>query len=412
MGREISDASSCCEERSPSELNSPARKRPSGLSICRMPSDSSRRLINDYIASTCHQESMQETCCTILSHPAQELQSPGAVISIWGSATTPSDQFLPFFAKKPLNFDGDIKRLKHYVGVMSHRGYKPEMPNQDDFFLLARSDSMLFGVLDGHGPEGHDVSHFAQERLPKHITRHLREEPDAWVKAVQASMCEVCNQARTEITNKSDTSGSTATIAMLDQPQKSFEAGLRPLRLRCTWLGDSGAVWAKRKGSHSPWEVLSLVDTHRPDRADERERIKLAGGSVSAACGRTPGRLMTPEWHLAVSRSIGDFQAVPYGLSSDPEFSRDFWLEPEYEHLILMCSDGIWDVMDAQQAVKFVAKFSPSEAQLAVERLISKAQRRWQEKEDAVDDITAMLIWPNFVEDPRASSRRHSQATN
>lgn len=359
---------------------------------------SKRKLIDDYIDHAAHAEdSTERASCRSLRHPAQEIQTPGAVLSIWGSETIPSDRFVPFFAEKRLNFDGEFDTLRHRVGIMSHRGYKPESPNQDDFFVLARADSMLLGILDGHGPDGHDVSHFVQERLPMYITEHLRQDPDAWEEAVETSVRELCMKARDEIGEKAEFSGTTATVVYLDQPPGAVAGG--PMRLRCAFLGDSIAVLAKRKTKSAPWEVTPLTDIHRPDRPDELERIKLAGGSVSFGKGKLPSRLQTPTWNLAMSRSLGDFHAMPYGLSNKPEFAPEKILEPDYEYMILACSDGIWDVIQAQQAVKFVGKFSPDEAQLAVERLVSKAQRRWQETEDCVDDITAVLVWPGFATD-------------
>mmetsp|Transcript_12649 Transcript_12649/g.39507 ORF Transcript_12649/g.39507 Transcript_12649/m.39507 type:complete len:212 (+) Transcript_12649:2-637(+) len=200
-----------------------------------------------------------------------------------------------------------------------------------------------------------------------------------------------------ELGAKAENSGTTATLLMLDEPGNGTLGG--SMRLRCAFLGDSIAVWARRKTRSSAWEVTQLTDIHRPDREDEAKRIMLAGGRVSLGQGREPSRLITPEWGLAMSRSIGDFHALPYGLSNAPEFAAEVTLEPDYEHMILACSDGVWDMIEPKQAVKFVGRFSPDEAQVAVERLVSKAQRRWQETEAIVDDITAVLIWPGFGEE-------------
>jgi len=87
---------------------------------------------------------------------------------------------------------------------------------------------------------------------------------------------------------------------------------------------------------------------------------------------------------------------VPFGLSTEPEFSVGELTE-NHDSFVLMASDGVWDVISPAQAVQLVGKFSPDEAQTAVERLVSKAKMRWQTKESVVDDITAILIWPNFA---------------
>jgi len=366
----------------------------------RLTVECSRRLIDDFIED-------KKQNCKPQQHPAQSIQTPGAVLSVWGAATGECDKFLPYFAQKPVNFDGEISSMKHRMGICSHRGFKPDSPNQDDFFALSRDDSLLFGVLDGHGSNGHDVSHWAQEHLPTLIMERLRQSPDAWDKVVATSIRDLCTRAREELASKAISSGTTVTLAMLDQvgakycSETNTAAALgdvpRPMRLRCAFLGDSVAVHAKRKGRSSPWQVASLVDIHRPDRVDEKARIEAAGGIVRAARDGGPARLITREWGLAMSRSFGDFGAVPFGLSSEPEFAAEVTLDLDHEHLVLACSDGVWDVISPAQAVKFVGKFRPEEAQLAVERLVTKAQLRWQETEDVVDDITAVLVWPGIT---------------
>jgi len=365
----------------------------------RLTVECTRRLIDDFIGD-------KNQSCRPQQHPAQAIQTPGAVLSVWGAATGELDRFVPYFAQKPLNFDGEISSMKHRMGICSHRGLKPESPNQDDFFALSRADSLLFGVLDGHGLDGHDVSHWTQERLPTLIMERLRQAPDAWDESVATSIRDLCAQAKQELANKAECSGTTLTLVMLDQfgatyCSESDCGGIsgnvpQPMRLRCAFLGDSIAAHAKRKDRSSSWEVASLVDIHRPDRVDEQARIEAAGGSVEPGADGCPARLVTPEWCLAVSRSFGDFSTVPFGLSSEPEFTAEVILEPDYEHLVLACSDGVWDVIPPAQAVKFVGKFRPEEAQLAVERLVSKAQRRWQETDEVVDDITAVLVWPGI----------------
>merc|ERR550532_3829832 len=140
---------------------------------------------------------------------------------------------------------------------------------------------------------------------------------------------------------------------MLDWPSALLGG---PLRLRCAHLGDSLAVAARRRRRGEGWELTVLTDMHRPDRPDEAARIVCHGGDLIPG---DPARLITPKWNLAMSRSLGDLQAVPYGLSNSPEISVELELPRGYEHLILVCSDGVWDMIPPAQAVAFVAKFPP-----------------------------------------------------
>jgi len=326
-------------------------------------------------------------------HPAQAVHTPGQFVSVWGATPQKEDRYVPFFSQKNTFFDGDFSRMRHCVGVECHRGQKPESPNQDDFFMLARKDCVLFGVLDGHGHEGHEISHFAQERLPALIMERLRRDGEAWEDAVSQSIADLVGLSKTHFGGKAEHSGTTITIAMLDRARGATEG---PVRLRCAFLGDSIAVFARRKNKSEPWQVTTLTDIHRPEREDEKKRILTAGGKLHLSSEPdASARLLTPDCYLAMSRSFGDFHAVPFGLSSEPEFSVGE-LTADHENFVLIASDGVWDVMSPAQAVQLVGKYPREEAQTAVERLVSKARMRWQSQKNVVDDITAVLVWPSL----------------
>lgn len=376
-----------------------------GRSVSKLSIPSAKpRLISDYVDEVM-QEPVSPGHKSVIpkQHPGQECQTPGLVTSVWGCASTDEDKFIPNFTHKKIHFDGEVSKMSHRVGVRSQRGSKPEQPNQDDFFVLSRQESMLLGVFDGHGEDGHVVSHCAQELLPQYITERLRKDPTSWEESVRASVEQLTKLLGDTLADKSERSGSTMTLALLDHPpppadgERSEAAEGSIVRLRVAFLGDSIAILGTRPIGGS-WDVHQLTNIHRPDRSDEAERITSIGGpDALQEQGDGVARLCTPEGRMANSRSLGDFHAVPYGLSSDPEFVPSLELEDGHmEHLLLVCSDGIWDVMTPMQAIQVVGKFNPEQAQLAAERLIGKAQLKWREIQDAVDDITAIVVWPQF----------------
>ena len=58
--------------------------------------------------------------------------------------------------------NSDALNLLHdkRIAFACKKGHKPEAPNQDSFFVIrAGNDLSLYGVFDGHGPCGHDVSY-------------------------------------------------------------------------------------------------------------------------------------------------------------------------------------------------------------------------------------------------------------
>lgn len=70
---------------------------------------------------------------------------------------------------------------------------------------------------------------------------------------------------------------------------------------------------------------------------------------------------------LAVSRSVGDLQFQPYGLTAEPEFSKWHDTDPADDWLIL-ASDGIFESLEEQQiceiaAATFAGQLNPESLQ-------------------------------------------------
>lgn len=328
-----------------------------------------------------------------LSSLAEEGKEGAPMSSMAGAETTDKDKFLPYFTDKPMTFYGEDKlnSLPLGIGLVCHRGQKPESPNQDDYFFLVLGDWYLYGVFDGHGVLGHHVSHAAQEVLPKLMIERLGEMKgevgpniDVWQELSTAAFEDMHRKFVSNFPEATH-SGTTATV-VLHCPQS----------LHVAWVGDSSAALATRpKGSNSSaWKVNELVDCHKPTRPDEKARILAAGGTVTEDKEGHCARLQTPDVGLAMSRALADLEAAPYGLSHVPECKEViFELDNDEERVVLVCSDGVWDFISAIQAVQLVSKYSAAKAQDAAEKLVHKAQHRWQEHEDVVDDITCLLVW-------------------
>eukprot|EP00931_Biecheleriopsis_adriatica_P056442 TRINITY_DN33439_c0_g1_i1.p1 TRINITY_DN33439_c0_g1~~TRINITY_DN33439_c0_g1_i1.p1 ORF type:complete len:483 (-),score=103.32 TRINITY_DN33439_c0_g1_i1:36-1484(-) len=331
-----------------------------------------------------------------MPHPANSCCSPGPVASVWGGVSD-QDQYQPFFGSKSLNFHrlSSFGDLPHDIGVHCQRGQKPSAPNQDDFWVLQKTDWLLCGVADGHGVAGHEVSHFVQENLPQSFLGRYKSKGD-WRSAVHSAFEEVIEKMKSEIPTKCQESGATASMVMLGRDRKD-PGTYAPLKLRTSYVGDSQIVLAKKESGSSAWEIEMVTETHRPDREDELERIRKAKGQVSPAEGKKPPRLRVPSGDIAMSRALGDIDAQEHGLTWEPEILDDIILQEDAEHIILICSDGVWDMFEPREAVSIVAKFAADDSQRAAERLAQKAQSRWQQKEadvGVIDDITVIVIRP------------------
>jgi serine/threonine protein phosphatase PrpC len=105
--------------------------------------------------------------------------------------------------------------------------------------------------------------------------------------------------------------------------------------------GDSRAVLC-RDG-----QAIALTDDHKAAREDETARVEAAGGQILFWNGvRVMGL-------LAVSRAIGDHSLRPYVIA-EPEVTI-VNRHPDDEVLI-MASDGLWDVMSNQEACNLAKK--------------------------------------------------------
>ncbi len=93
-------------------------------------------------------------------------------------------------------------------------------------------------------------------------------------------------------------SGSTGVVVLVQDDM-----------LHVGWVGDSQVILGK-KGA-----AIQLMDPHKPDREDERQRIEELGGCVVWFGGwRVNGS-------LAVSRAIGDYEQKPF-VSADADVSQ------------------------------------------------------------------------------------------
>ncbi|KAK9822800.1 hypothetical protein WJX74_011082 [Apatococcus lobatus] len=105
--------------------------------------------------------------------------------------------------------------------------------------------------------------------------------------------------------------------------------------------GDSRAVLCR--GGYA----CALTDDHKAAREDETARVEAAGGQILFWNGV---RVMGV---LAVSRAIGDHCLRPYVIA-DPEVTI-VARRPEDE-LLLLASDGLWDVLSNQEAISLAKR--------------------------------------------------------
>lgn len=286
------------------------------------------------------------------------------------------------------------------VGFACKKGLKPVSPNQDSFFVARHDSIFAYGVFDGHGRHGHDVSHLVKSRLsdPAFLKRlcfansRLSSENLAGVlrdefAAIQAALV---RDTRASVLDAS-ASGTTATVVVRQGNS-----------LTTAWVGDSRAILvnaqaAKEAGtSDDDGAVVELSFDHKPNLPAERKRIEAEGGVVVKPMNDVNYRVYVKNQKfpgLAMSRALGDLVGhFNAGVSCEPEISS---VEIADQTHLVLCSDGVWEFIDSEECARLVRKLLADgmDEAAAAEALAKEAYDRWivEEKGMVVDDVTVII---------------------
>ncbi|XP_024865461.1 protein phosphatase 1F [Kryptolebias marmoratus] len=246
----------------------------------------------------------------------------------------------------------------------------------------------FYAVFDGHG--GVDAAIFTAAHLHVALSKQETLQSDS-ATAFKTAFKHVDDMFRSKARRERLRSGSTG-VAVLIQGQE----------LTVAWLGDSQALLVRRG------EVVTLMDPHKPEREDERQRIEDLGGCITyMGCWRVNGT-------YAVSRAIGDFDQKPY-VSGDADCSTIQLLGDE-DYVLLAC-DGFFDAIKPSEVPDMVMEAlqqtvdpevggdippEPSEdsvGQRVAQKLVGEAKEA-----GSSDNITVMLV---FLHPPEQLMAQH-----
>lgn len=267
--------------------------------------------------------------------------------------------------------------------------------NQDSYLELPRlfhnKEVNLFGVLDGHGVNGHLISQFVANYIKKYF------KLDQALQRAKNSK-EIYHLLTENNYKKIKNAFTSAEKALLNYPNEIdanfsgtacilvFQIGNRVI---CANVGDSRAIMIKDRKT-----ILQLSIDHKPELKEEQQRIISYGGEIAREneIGRyrvwikgknVPG--------IAISRSIGDIVASSIGVIPLPEI-KEFILDDECKYIII-ASDGLWEFMSNERVFKTTRKFyNYNQAESICQTLIEKATKQWEKVDYARDDITVISI--------------------
>ncbi|KAK8571050.1 hypothetical protein V6N13_025608 [Hibiscus sabdariffa] len=239
-------------------------------------------------------------------------------------------------------------------GYSSFRGKRATM---EDFYDIKTSKIngktiCMFGIFDGHGG-----SH-AAEYLKQHLFENLMKHPQ-FMSNTKLAISETYPQTDEDFLDSERDDGSTASTAVLVGNH-----------LYVANVGDSRTIISKAG------EAIPLSEDHKPNRSDERKRIENAGGVVMWAGTWRVGGV------LAMSRAFGDRMLKQF-VVAEPEIQYKE-IDEEFE-LLVLASDGLWDVVPNEDAVSLAG--AEKEPETAARKLTETAFLR-----RSADNITCIVV--------------------
>lgn len=299
-----------------------------------------------------------------------------------------------------------IKKIKniHDLSKTGQEGDEWKI-NQDRYFIfrnfLNNNDIIFLGVCDGHGQFGNEVSEYLKENLPNELNHQLKncsatiDTPFEQIeKVIQDCFVEQNNKLINYDRIDTRISGSTC-LSTIYSPEKLIIAN----------VGDSRCLLGRFDGQN--WIGMNLSRDHKPEDEDEKKRILENGGEVRQGIydGESDGpfRVYIKGQNLpglAMTRSFGDQAATLAGTISKPEVKEYKWNKDD--KFFILASDGLFEYITTQQIVQMVGSFYEKEKDIVecCEYLYGEAYKKWiKEEEDAVDDITLIVVFLQDEED-------------
>jgi len=277
------------------------------------------------------------------------------------------------------------------VGVCCAKGHKPSINNQDSWVVVRYEPFSIYGVMDGHGPQGHHVSHFVRSNLHKLILKDPRfrvGDMKAMLRDCFHSMQAMVRQAHSMKYFDASLSGTTVTVAIHDRQQN---------QVWVAWVGDSQACVGAAESNKS--EKLSFrlgTWEHKPELAGETQRIEARGGQVKPG-PTTPSLRVHVKGQrypaLNMSRCMGSLIGHDQaGLIAEPAILN--YQVDSLDKVLLVCSDGVWQFVSVGHALNSVRGTTQQNCDEKVDKLLDLAWKEWsQDTCGFIDDITIVLAF-------------------
>ena len=289
------------------------------------------------------------------------------------------------------------------VGVGVIQGSDPDRPHKvcQDACFVEKIDNawVCWGVMDGHGQNGHLLTCFLKEEIPKILRQELlsnthgneqelqefQERLIALGKAapltntthIERVLIRTFHRAQLHAMQANGVpagrSGCTCIVCL-------FHVGSRELYVAS--VGDSRAIFWSDSGY-----VYSLTQENTIALVEERARIQQCEGRVDAI-----GNIWYGPVGIAMTRALGDAVMLRAGVLPTPVIAS---YELPQKCTIVVATDGVFDVLTNAQVKEIVGVALHVDVQHAACALVEEAKRSWMGDlpiEGKVDDITCVVV--------------------
>lgn len=196
----------------------------------------------------------------------------------------------------------------------------------------------LFCLYDGHGGS-HSVT-YVKDRLPEVFTKILKDFNNNVEKALIFTFQKMDDELK--LFSESQNAGTTACVVFF-QREQDIAVGIKRVMYSAN-VGDTRALLITTK------EAKRISYEHKCSDQLEADRIRKIGGIIFN--GRIFGQ-------LALSRALGDHAFKKYGVTPFPFINKH--IITEKDRYVVMCSDGVWDVLTDKDIFEFSSNCDNSE---------------------------------------------------
>lgn len=265
--------------------------------------------------------------------------------------------------------------------------------NQDSILILPNLKSTkntpchVFGVFDGHGDSGKNISELASTYIHNYYTNieHISFTKETIKTCIHTISSTIKQHSDLDL----QFSGTTLNMVCVDT-DKHY--------LYCANIGDSRSI-----AITCDYDIIQLSTEHNPEHPIEYKRILQMGGEVGRVNWSNEGPcrvwLKGKEYPgLSVSRSIGDLIVENIGVISEPEVTM-FNICNQLIKIVVIGTDGLWEFLSNEQIKDIVCMYydqhnNTFDSKAAGNKLISESRKVWELKNPlGIDDISVIILF-------------------